>query len=302
MDSDLKTITLPDTVTYIEGCAFYGCKNLARITIPNSLISIGSSAFENCTGLNGVYLSDINTWFKIDFSQSFSNPIYYAHVLYLNDEILTELDIPDGTTNISKNAFIGCSSLTSVKVPKSVTNIGSEAFYMCTNLTSVTVLDSVNSIGKWAFYGCDNLTIYGYDNSFAQSYAADNSIPFIIVSDDEADLALAAGLRTERTIGYLAKKMGKTVDEIMPLADNLVQYGIFRRVFQKDLGEDTYYVQIFAPGILEMMVNNKKLLAEHPEVGRAFEEYTRLRMRDLGPILPQGYGLMRVCFFLRDTD
>lgn len=186
MDSDLKTITLPDTVTYIEGCAFYGCKNLARITIPNSLISIGSSAFENCTGLNGVYLSDINTWFKIDFSQSFSNPIYYAHVLYLNDEILTELDIPDGTTNISKNAFIGCSSLTSVKVPKSVTNIGSEAFYMCTNLTSVTVLDSVNSIGKWAFYGCDNLTIYGYDNSFAQSYAADNSIPFIIVSDDES--------------------------------------------------------------------------------------------------------------------
>ena len=116
-----------------------------------------------------------------------------------------------------------------------------------------------------------------------------------IVSDDEADLALAAGLRTERTIGYLAKKIGKTVDEIMPLADNLVQYGIFRRVFQKDLGEDTYYVQIFAPGILEMMVNNKKLLAEHPEVGRAFEEYTRLRMRDLGPILPQGYGLMRVC-------
>ena len=116
-----------------------------------------------------------------------------------------------------------------------------------------------------------------------------------IVSDDEADLALAAGLRTERTIGYLAKKVGKTVDEIMPLADNLVQYGIFRRVFQKDLGEDTYYVQIFAPGILEMMVNNKKLLAEHPEVGRAFEEYTRLRMRDLGPILPQGYGLMRVC-------
>ena len=82
--------------------------------------------------------------------------------------------------------FDGCSSLTSVKVPKSVTNIGSEAFYMCTNLTSVTVLDSVNSIGKWAFYGCDNLTIYGYDNSFAQSYAADNSIPFIIVSDDES--------------------------------------------------------------------------------------------------------------------
>ena len=115
-----------------------------------------------------------------------------------------------------------------------------------------------------------------------------------IVSDDEADLALAAGLRTERTIGYLAKKLGKSVAEIQPLADNLVRYGIFRRIYKKELGEDTYFVQIFAPGILEMMVNNKDLLRTHPEVGRAFEEYTRLRLRDLGPMLPEGYGLMRV--------
>ena len=40
-----------------------------------------------------------------------------------------------------------------------------------------------------------------------------------IVSDDEADIAIAAGLRKERTAGYLAKKVGKTVDEIMPLLD-----------------------------------------------------------------------------------
>lgn len=53
-------------------------------------------------------------------------------------------------------------------------------------------------------------------------------------------------------------------------------------------------MQIFAPGILEMMVNNKELMAAHPEVGRAFEEYTRVRMQLLGPVLPNGYGLMRV--------
>ena len=43
-----------------------------------------------------------------------------------------------------------------------------------------------------------------------------------------------------------------------------------------------------------MMVNNQPLMAAHPEVGRAFEEYTRLRMQAMGPILPDGYGLMRV--------
>ena len=115
-----------------------------------------------------------------------------------------------------------------------------------------------------------------------------------IVSDDEADIAIAAGLRKERTAGYLAKKVGKTVDEIMPLLDNLVYYGVFRRTYSEEAGQDVYYMQIFAPGILEMMVNNKELMDAHPEVGRAFEEYTRLRMQTMGPILPAGYGLMRV--------
>lgn len=115
-----------------------------------------------------------------------------------------------------------------------------------------------------------------------------------IVSDDEADIAIAAGLRKERTAEYLAKKVGKTVEEITPSLDRLVYYGIFRRTFDEKLGEDVYFMQIFAPGILEMMVNNQELMREHPEVGRAFEEYTRIRMQLMGPILPDGYGLMRV--------
>jgi len=45
---------------------------------------------------------------------------------------------------------------------------------------------------------------------------------------------------------------------------------------------------------MEMLVNNQTLLKEHPEVGRAFEEYTRIRMANMAPMLPNGYGLMRV--------
>ena len=115
-----------------------------------------------------------------------------------------------------------------------------------------------------------------------------------IVSDDEADIAIAAGLRKERTAGWLAKKVGRSVEEIMPSLDNLVYYGVFRRTYSEKDGEDVYFMQIFAPGILEMMVNNVPLMTAHPEIGRAFEEYTRLRMQSMGPILPDGYGLMRV--------
>ena len=127
------------------------------------------------------------------------------------------------------------------------------------------------------------------DENAPEYYCMEN-----IVSDDEADIAIAAGLRKERTAGWLAAKVGKTVAEIQPALDNLVYYGVFRRVYSEELGEDTYFMQICAPGILEMMVNNQPLMAAHPEVGRAFEEYTRLRMQAMGPILPDGYGLMRV--------
>ena len=115
-----------------------------------------------------------------------------------------------------------------------------------------------------------------------------------ILTDEEADVAIAAGLRKERTAAYLARKVGKTVQEVQPLLDNLVYYGIFRRSHNETLGEDTYYMQIFAPGILEMMVNQQELLETHPEVGRAFEEYTRNLAANMGAMIPDGYGLMRV--------
>ena len=115
-----------------------------------------------------------------------------------------------------------------------------------------------------------------------------------ILTDDEADVAIACGLRHERTTEYLANKVGKPIDEVQKLAEHLAWIGIFRWTTDPNDGKDRWWMQIFAPGIMEMLVNNKELLAEHPEVARAFEEYTRIRMATLAPMIPDGYGLMRV--------
>ena len=37
---------IPDSVTKIGNCAFYGCTSLMSITIPDSVTKIGSGAFE----------------------------------------------------------------------------------------------------------------------------------------------------------------------------------------------------------------------------------------------------------------
>lgn len=114
-----------------------------------------------------------------------------------------------------------------------------------------------------------------------------------IVSDEQAEIAIAAGLRKNRSAAYLAEKTGKSEEEARRLALELAEIGVFR-VNKDTNGEDQFYMQIFAPGIMEMLVNNPKQLAEHPEVGRAFEEYTRIRMATMSPMLPMGSGLMRV--------
>ena len=62
----------------------------------------------------------------------------YGADLYLNDELVTEIEIPDTISKINSYAFYGCKSLTRVVIPDSVTSIGDYAFYGCTGLTFIT--------------------------------------------------------------------------------------------------------------------------------------------------------------------
>ena len=113
------------------------------------------------------------------------------------------------------------------------------------------------------------------------------------VSDEQADVALVMGLRKPRTIEYIAKKAKLSVEKAHKLAMELAQIGVCR-VSHNEKGVEEFFVNIYAPGILEMMVNNAELLEKYPQIGRAFEEYTRLRIAPLAPLLPPGMGMMRV--------
>ncbi len=157
-------LVIPDDITEIKKCAFYGCSGLTSVTIPNSVTEIGYIAFSDCTGLTAVHISDLSAWCNIDFDYSESNPLYYAHNLYLNGNLVTDLVIPDDITEIKKYAFYGCSGLKSVTIGNGVTTIGQYAFEYCSNLTSVTIPNSVTTISD-AFRGCTGLTSVTIPNS-----------------------------------------------------------------------------------------------------------------------------------------
>ena len=105
------SVTIPETVTYngitysitsIGGQAFEGCRGLTSIEIPNSVASIGSTAFYNCTGLEKATFASIKSLCKISFVDFYSNPLYYAKHLYIGDEEVTEVVIPDDVTTIGE--------------------------------------------------------------------------------------------------------------------------------------------------------------------------------------------------------
>ncbi|MBQ8300531.1 MAG: leucine-rich repeat domain-containing protein, partial [Clostridia bacterium] len=156
--SSLASVTIPDSVISIGASAFFGCSSLASIAIPNSVTSIGYYAFGSCGSLESVYVSDIVAWCNIDFASSSSNPLDNMGKLYVNNEVVTNIVIPESIITIKDYVFYGCDSLTSVARPDSVTSIGNNAFCGCDNLTSITIPDSVISVGYRAFYDCSSLT------------------------------------------------------------------------------------------------------------------------------------------------
>ena len=98
----LKSVSIPNTVTYIGNAAFANCSGLTSMTIPNSVLTIGNAAFFSCGGL-------------------------------------TSLTIGNSVTTIGEDAFGGL-HMTSLTIPASVTYIGDGAFSGNQYLETVTCL------------------------------------------------------------------------------------------------------------------------------------------------------------------
>ena len=135
--SGLTSVSIPNSVTSIGDYAFSGCSGLTSVTIGNSVTSIGQQAFNECSDLTSVHITDLAAWCNIAFGSTVSNPLYFAHHLFLNGNEVKDLVIPNSVTSIGNYAFKGCSGLTSVSIPNSVTSIGDYAFSGCSGLTSI---------------------------------------------------------------------------------------------------------------------------------------------------------------------
>ena len=152
-NDDLQIVEIGDLVTSLPSCAFQVCPNLIQVTIGSGLKTIGDDAFDE-TGVQNLYIDNLEQWCNIDFGTVYSNPLAFNQGwLHVGGADATyDIVIPDGVTKISSYAFAGA-KLNTVTVPSGVTEIGDEAFAYCWgDFQTVNLPDGLKSIGYAAFH------------------------------------------------------------------------------------------------------------------------------------------------------
>ena len=136
--------TQADYLNAINSSAFKDCSAMTgSLNIPPQVSTIGIGAFQGCTSLE---------------------------ILYYN-----------ATAIIPNQCFYNGSSLREVTIAYGVTSIGKLAFANCYNLEYVRIPETVTFIDSTAFNNCSNLVIYCYYQSYAQQYAEEKGIDYVLI-------------------------------------------------------------------------------------------------------------------------
>ena len=190
-ETSLTAITLPNTITRLEDCSFYGCTSLSNtnflpsslefigdnafsgctsiksVTFPNSVTTLESGVFARCTSLSSItwgnsmtYVGNYNFYHCTSLSGvSFANTnITQIRVsAFLNCTNISSINWGN-VTDVGDSSFEGCIRLRSLTIPNRVTNLGVGAFMNCTSLANVSIGNGVTTLNTRLFNGCTSLS------------------------------------------------------------------------------------------------------------------------------------------------
>jgi hypothetical protein len=193
--SQLKSISLPDSLETIEGSAFLGCR-IESLTLPNGLKLIGANAFQE-------------------------NP-------------LKDIVIPNSVTNIGSKAFYYCENLSEVLLPNNIERVALDAFD-CTpvgfriesNLVKMALVQNNNENADSSYSLTDSIVNRSIVNVKVNKDSAIDS--FVLKDGKVFDCALRIVNTSDKVVnislpvGYVYEKFSNTKPlEIPALSTNIL--------------------------------------------------------------------------------
>ena len=276
-------LTLESGTLSIAGYAFSGKTQLKSITIPNTVQFIGNGAFSGCTGLTSI---DIPESLNSDFLNTLSYSQYYksSDTGGSGDSFLSMAAYPSpfyssactGITTVNWNAirgyggsmssaaycFLGggtylpnvttinfgpnveviprylCNGLkkiTSITIPSSVKFIDYYAFNNCTGLTSITIPGTVEKFSSSGLIinGCTGITTLNYNAISAARYDDEESTTpkntYVSIWGTTSNLTTVNIGNQVQVIpgGFLTSNQNKVTSITIPSSVTTISYGAF---------------------------------------------------------------------------
>lgn len=192
--SHLENIVLGNGVSQIEDFAFSNCTSLQKISLPDSIHTVGDKIFEKCKNLEMVILSKNLTQIGSEIFEGCIKLTSAGGVnskcnirfkwknipldAFCNIHVLKHIEIPEYVENIGDRAFKSCKNIKTVEISNAPVRIGVAAFADCNNLERIDIPYSETKLAENCFMNCPKLIIYGLKDSSADLYAQKNNILF----------------------------------------------------------------------------------------------------------------------------
>lgn len=191
----LQSVTLPESLVYLEEYAFAYVIALSSVAIPDGVMQIGRYAFLYDMAMSAVTFGENCVLPRIGFGSfaycgitsitvpknvstiaqgAFMGCDRLVSATFAKDSKLQSISayLFDGATNLQTIKFEKGSALTSIQAhglegltkltsvdfgDARLTNIDNFAFRFCESLTSFSIPSGVTNVGRYAFYGCYGL-------------------------------------------------------------------------------------------------------------------------------------------------
>lgn len=200
--TQIRSISLPDSLTSIESNAFAGCTGLTSIVIPDKVTSVNSTAFSGCINIATVSMpASIRNYIPNVKNVTITSGSTIQTSAFENCTTLLSVTLPDSLVSIGNNAFYGCTNLNGLNIPSNVTSIGANAFYNCTSISTIVLPDSISSLDSTAFIDCSNIKSVSLSATFIS----------LIPKTNLQEVTITSGQSIPRRAFYNCAQLSKVV-------------------------------------------------------------------------------------------